>query len=177
MGPMGMNSEKLSARTKQPGHDQTYRASEESFAAACRACLDPALYDVVPKPRELAKIFKRRDHDCDLGIVPEVAITSKATGRKLFIEVKKQGRAGNAEERAMKHHTVQFYRTLHEHFGYAYHPYATVFCEELATLSRYTDKFRYMIEPKQYFLWKGYDLDALRVWLNERCAEWLAAPP
>lgn len=47
-----------------------------------------------------------------LGIRPEASILNKATGRVMYFEVKKQGDAGNAEERAFKHHTVQFYKTL-----------------------------------------------------------------
>ncbi len=48
-----------------------------------------------------------------------------------------------------------------------------MFCESLATLSRYTDKFRYLIEPKQYFLWKDYDPAILKAYLVARCEEWL----
>ncbi len=112
----GMDSKKLSARARQPGDDRSFVVSETNFIEACRGALDPKRYVVQPKPLELAAIFKKCSHDCDLGVVPEAGITSIATGRKLFIEVKKQGPAGNAEERAMKHHTVQFYKTLRDHF-------------------------------------------------------------
>lgn len=43
---MGMDSKKLSARTKQPGHDRTFTASETNFSEALRSLLDPRVdYD------------------------------------------------------------------------------------------------------------------------------------
>jgi hypothetical protein len=133
-------------------------------------CLDPAKYEVRKNPRDLARIFD--DH---YGVTPEASITSLKTGRAFFVEVKKQGDRGNAEERAMKHHTVQFYKTLKDYFGYPYHPYVTVFCESLAVNPRYTVKFRYYLEQGQYFLWVGYREDLLCEFLRGRCAAWLDA--
>jgi hypothetical protein len=169
---MGMDSRKLSQRQRQPGHDRTFRTSEANFIEAARQCLDSKVYVVEPRPRELRQIFKC-EVGRDLGVEPEASITSLLTGRKFFVEVKKQGPAGNAEERACKHHTVQFYKTLHAVYGYAYHPYVTVFCESLATLPRYTNKFVYLFEPEHYLLWAGYDLQVLSRFLHERCAAWL----
>lgn len=169
----GMDSEKLSARTRQPGHDRTFAVSETNFIAAAHRCLDPEKYRVVDHPRELAAIFT--DMAGALGVVPEASITNVATGRKLFVEVKKQGPQGNADERACKHHTVQFYKTIHAAYGYDYHPYVTVFCESLATMRRYTLKAQYLFEPDNYFLWTDYDLDALCAYLRGRCSAWLDA--
>lgn len=168
-----MDSKKLSARRKQPGHDRSFLASEANFAAVARGCLDPSKYAVADHPRDLARIFPGLAGERELGVVPEASITSLRTGRKLFVEVKKQGPRGNAEERACKHHTVQFCSTLRAIFGYDYHPFVTVFCEELATNPRYTQKARFLFEPKQYFLWVNYDERALCDYLNARCREWL----
>ncbi len=101
-------------------------------------------------------------------------IESKKTGRKLFIEVKKQKGGGNAEERACKHHTVQFYKTMKELYGYDYHPFVTVFCDALAEKRRYTQKFPYLIEPTNYFLWIGYRFDTLKFFLEGRAKDWLS---
>ena len=60
---------------------------------------------MVDKPRELRDLFGPRS-----GVAPEATVVSKETGRRFFVEVKKQGDRGNAEERACKHHTVQFYK-------------------------------------------------------------------
>ncbi len=164
----GMNSELLSARAIQPGDDRTFEESESQFILATKACLPADRYRVEAKPSELRDLFGERS-----GVVPEASITSLATGRKFFVEVKKQGAAGNAEERACKHHTVQFYKCLHERFGYAYHPYVTIFCESLATNPRYTRKVIYLYEPDQYLLWVDYDRDILKNYLVGRCAAWL----
>lgn len=169
-----MDSARLSARSKQPGHDRTFVASETNFVEAARKCLDLSLYEVADHPRDLAAIFRASlTEERDLGVVPEASITSRRTGRKFFIEVKKQGPAGNAEERACKHHTVQFYKTLKAIYGYEYHPFVTIFCESLATLPRYTRKAEYLFEKNQYFNWVNYDFASLCCYLRSRCREWL----
>ena len=164
----GMDSRKLSARTKQPGHDRTFERSEASFIDVARTALPEPAYNVDPQSRDLSGILGGR-----YGVRPEATITNRATGRMLFVEVKKQGHRGNAEERAYKHHTVQFYKTLKDRFGYAYHPFVTVMCEALATNPRYTQKFPFLMEADQYFLWADYDEAALTAWLQQRARTWL----
>lgn len=168
---MGMDSKKLSERLRQPGHDQTFRTSETNFLKAARACLSGD-YDVIDKPRELSRCFSE-EAETALGLQPEAAIVSKKTQRRFFVEVKKQGDRGNAEERALKHHTVEFYKLMNRLYGYDYHPYVTIWCESLANLERYTRKANYLFEKDQYFLWKDYDQDALCAYLNGRCRAWL----
>ena len=167
----GMNSERLSARSRQPGHDKSFRASEENFITAAQSVLPSSKYLVVDHPSDLRSIFT--DSSGSLGVVPEASIENISTGRKFFVEVKKQGPAGNAEERAFKHHTVQFYKVLHEIYGYDYHPFITVWCENLATDRKYVLKAGYLFEPDNYFLWPNYDIDLLRTYLRARCAAWL----
>lgn len=166
-----MDSAKLSARLRQPGHDKSFRLSETNFVTAAKSILEPT-FVVRANPRDLNAVFKSETAN-SLGLSPEASVTNPANGRKFFVEVKKQGPNGNAEERAAKHHTVQFYGTLHEVYGYNYHPYVTIFCESLATLPRYTTKFTYLYEPDNYFLWADYDVALLRAYLVERCAQWL----
>lgn len=168
---MPMDSKRLSERLKQPGSDQSFRTSETNFVKAAKLILEPA-FEIKPNPTDLAKVFTSEAAN-SLGINPEASITSNKTGRKFFVEVKKQGPSGNAEERAAKHHTTQFYKTLTAKYGYNYHPYVTIFCESLATLPRYTTKFPYMYEPDHYFLWVDYDISLLRNFLVARCAAWL----
>lgn len=168
---MPMDSKKLSARLRQPGHDRSFRTSERNFVTAAKLILEPE-FRVVANPTDLKEVF-RSETARSLGISPEASITSPRTGRSFFVEVKKQGNAGNADERAAKHHTVQFYKTLADVYGYSYHPYVTIFCESLATLPRYTTKFPYIYEPRQYFLWADYSLTILRDYLVGRCADWL----
>jgi hypothetical protein len=168
-----MDSKKLSARPKQPGHDQTYLASEQNFIKAARACLDQAVYEVVEKPRDLLDLFPSDGEGKPLGVWPEAAIIRRDNGKRFYVEVKKQGDRGNAEERACKHHTVQFQKTLKRRMGYDFHPYVTIFCERLAKSARYTQKFPYFFEQDHYLLWVDYRLDVLRAFLARRCAKWL----
>ena len=169
-----MDSGRLSARRKQPGHDRTFEASESNFIEAAKRVLDLYRFTVIDKPRDLRSIFSS-DDTVRLGLAPEAKIESRLTGRKFFVEVKKQGPRGNAEERACKHHTVQFYRTMFEVYGYDYHPYVSILCEDLAVNPRYTRKMPFLYEPQQYLLWVEYDLDILSEYLNARAQEWLEA--
>lgn len=169
-----MDSEKLSNREKQPGHDQTYRESEGNFIEVVREHFDDEIYEVLEQPRELLDLFpKALSDDRVLGIQPEAVIINRETQRRIFFEVKKQGDRGNAEERACKHHTVAFYRTLRERFGYDYHPFVTVFCEALAINPRYTRKIPFYFEQDQYFLWEDYDPEILVNFLKDRCGDWI----
>jgi hypothetical protein len=169
-----MDGKRLAARAKQPGHDRTFVTSETNFSAAVRAILPADTYEVIDKPVGLANIFASTEGLRDLGITPEVSIKNLQTGRVMYFEVKKQGPGGNAEERAMKHHTVQFYKTLAEFTRMPYHAYCTVFCESLATDRRYTQKFPYLIERGHYFLWVDYDQELLRRFIvDEICARFL----
>lgn len=171
---MGMDSAKLSARAKQPGDDRTFLEAETNFIDHARRALDADRYEVIPNPKDLRGIFARIGDGKHLGLSPEAAIINRATGRRFFVEVKKQGPAGNAEERACKHHTVEFYKTLAAIYpDYGFHPYVTVMCESLATDTRYTSKFVYLFEPDQYILWPGYDHETIATYLRERCAAWL----
>ena len=167
-----MDAAKLSARAKQPGHDRTFEDSERNFVAALREILDPKDWEVVDHPRALGKIIDGR-----YGVVPEASITYRANGRVLYFEVKKQGPAGNADERACKHHTVQFYKELQAVTGLDYHPFVTIMCENLATDERYTVKHPFYFEPDHYFLWQGYDLDALADFIAQRAAAWMIGSP
>jgi len=165
---MGMDSKKLAARQKQPGHDRTFEHSESEFAGHLREILDAKNYSVSEKPRDLGGLFIREGGKF-YGVIPEVSVEHLVTHRKAFFEVKKQGLAGNADERACKHHTVQFYKTLRDHFGYDYHPFFTIFCEHLATHERYTVKHKYFFETSQYFCWIDYDRTSLDTWIRALC--------
>jgi hypothetical protein len=156
-----MDSRRLSARAKQPGHDRTFRKSEEKFYTVATEILSAGDFMVRDHPRDLADLLGGT-----YGIVPEASIEYRPTGRKMYFEVKKQGARGNADERACKHHTVRFYRVLQERTGYDYHAFCTILCEALAAHPRYTTKHPYFFEPDHYFLWVDYDRDLLRQFLE-----------
>lgn len=165
---MGMDSARLSARKRQPGHDRTFRRSETNFIAALNEILDLDEFDVVPRPTDLRKMLDNR-----YGVEPEASIVHKSSGRRMYFEVKKQGPAGNADERACKHHTVQFYRELAKFTGSDYHAFCTIMCESLAVLDRYVVKHKYFFEENHYFAWRDYDLDALARYIDFVCDTFL----
>lgn len=168
---MGMDSAKLSARARQPGHDRTFETSEANFVEALREILPASEWVVTAKPKNLRKIIAGR-----YGVEPEASIVYKPTGRAMYFEVKKQGPAGNADERASKHHTVQFYKQMHELTGYDYHPYVTILCESLATDHRYVTKHPFYFEEDHYFCWVNYDLDSLADYIAYIADKWLVRP-
>ena len=77
-----MNSEKLSARTKQPGHDQTFKKSE-SFCSSRLAgpCLDPDRYESSRSRKTCETSIPVSDEEKRaLGIEPEAKIVHRSTG-------------------------------------------------------------------------------------------------
>ena len=165
---MGMDSRKLSARARQPGHDQSFRASEQSFVATLRGIFPGGSHRVVDHPRDLASMLGGR-----YGVIPEASLEYVPTGRRMYFEVKKQGPRGNAEERACKHHTVQFYKSLRDHTGLDYHAFATIMCDSLATDPRYTTKHPFFFEPDHYFNWVDYEIAPLAEYLRRISAKYL----
>lgn len=165
---MGMDSRRLAARARQPGHDRTFRDSETRFISALERVLGTDDWVIIDHPRHLARFIEGR-----YGVIPEASIEHRQTGRVMYFEVKKQGPAGNADERACKHHTVQFYKEIHQLTGLDYHPFVTILCENLAIDERYTLKHPYYFEEDHYFLWENYDLDLLADFLAKIATRWL----
>ena len=168
---MGMDSARLSARIKQPGHDRTFTTSETNFVAALRQILPERDWAVEDHPRDLAKMIDGR-----YGVVPEAGIRLLENDRVWYFEVKKQGPAGNADERACKHHTVEFYKRLAAWTGMPYHAFSTIMCENLATDDRYTTKHPYYFEADHYFNWIDYELAPLAGYLAMLTERYIAAP-
>ncbi len=168
---MGMDSAKLSARIKQPGHDRTFKISETNFDGALRELLPADDWLIEDHPKDLLKMIDGR-----YGIRPEASIELRENGRIWYFEVKKQGKDGNADERACKHHTVEFYKRLSAHTGMPYHAFSTIMCEKLAELDRYVVKHPYYFEPDHYLLWRDYDLQVLADYLAMLTERYIAAP-
>jgi hypothetical protein len=165
---VGMDSEKLSMRERGPGDDQTFRHSEKEFVRVLDLIFPKEEWIIEDHPTDLSRILSDR-----FGVIPEASLTNRITHRTLFFEVKKQNERGNADERACKHHTVQFYRTLQEKYKYAYHPFVTIMCDALATHERYTLKHPYFYEDDHYFCWVDYDFAEIRDFLTRIADMWL----
>lgn len=168
----GMDSSRLSQRAKQPGHDRSFLKSEANFVAALNEILDDREFLVTDKPKDLRKMIAGR-----YGVQPEASVTHIASGRKMYFEVKKQGAQGNADERACKHHTVQFYKQLADFTGYEYHAFCTIMCESLAVLDRYVIKHPYYFEEGHYFNWVDYDINSLADYIAFVCERFLLREP
>lgn len=158
---MGMDSRKLSARKKQPGHDHTFKKSETKFVKTLSSLVNPKVFEVVAKPSELRKILG------GYGIVPEAVLRHRKSGRMMYFEVKKQGKRGNADERAAKHHTREFYKLLRNVTKMRYHAYRTIFCESLAKLPKYRTKIPFYFEKDHYLLWEDYDQAILSKYIKK----------
>lgn len=163
-----MDSQRLSARLKQPGHDRTFLKSETSFVEALRLVLPARSYQVVDHPPDLRKLLGGR-----FGIVPEASIEFLPKRRKMYFEVKNQGKGGNADERACKHHTVQFYKTLRKATGFDYHAFVTVMCGSLAKEERYVTKHPFYFEDDHYFNWVDFDVPSLKRFIDKLRSKYL----
>lgn len=151
----------LRGRARQPGHDRQFETAEQAFLTMARSVLPDDEFVVQGQPADLRSFYGQ------LGLRPDAKVTHLGTGRYVFVEVKRQGDKGNAEERAYKHHTMRFARELAAHTGFDYHAYVTVFCGSLAQLPRYTTKIPLHIEDGHFLLWRDYRRDLLEGFLTQ----------
>lgn len=85
------------------------------------------------------------------GIKPDIQVLHIPTGKPFFVEVKNQGKDGNAHERAMKYFTRSFVKQAqHAIGGIDYEPFIAVFTGELATHPRYQREISVWLEEQQY---------------------------
>jgi hypothetical protein len=159
---MAGNSDALSNRDIQPGHDQTFKKSEKNFVKALQMLFPSDEWVVVDHPRELTRTINGR-----YGLIPEASLRNIATDKQMYFEVKKQGLRGNADERACKHHTAAFQAWINDLTGLPYHPFVTVFTDALAVAERYTSKHPVYFEEGHYVNWVGYDLIVLKDFMDQ----------
>jgi hypothetical protein len=82
-----------------------------------------------------------------------------ASGRRIFLEVKHQGAAGNAHERAAKYATPSVIAHVQKKFGVTYHPFGYVFTGEMV------ERLDYRVELETTY---GFAPDNLFMWRKER---------
>jgi hypothetical protein len=171
-----MKNQTLSERIKQPGDDSTYILSEDKVWNILNE-LDKNVYEVIKKPKDLSKWFhninRQKNERTFWGIIPDFSIQRLDSKLKIFLEVKKQEDKGNAHERACKHYTTQFTKSFKDFMfqnydiKYNFHPFFTIFCDELATKKQYTIKSEYFIESDHYLNWADYNKDLFTNFLNK----------
>lgn len=77
--------------------------AEQAFAAIMEEHLRDTSFAGVPKPADLAGIYGTGTGGRPHGIRPDYSISNPETGRRVFVEIKRQRAAGNAHERACKY--------------------------------------------------------------------------
>lgn len=158
----------LGERSKQPGHDRRFTASEHGVEEVCRAAV-PAEVEVCRQPRELRDLFQWADRDAGLrayGVQPDLGLRHRETGRVLYVEAKRQDRRGNAHERAARHYTPGFVAELRRRTEMPYHAYATVFCDALAHEQRYAARIPFLVAAGHWATWDAETGGTLEAFLD-----------
>ena len=141
------------------------QAGEGSFEAVMRAHLEGAPFEVAAKPTDLAGIYgaltDARGRERPHGIRPDYAIRGVASGRTVYVEIKRQRAAGNAHERACKYLTPGILGAMREigrHPPDAI-PVWCVFTNGIATDPRYMQEIMFWFSgiEDNVLLWDGGD--------------------
>jgi len=112
------------------------------------------------------------------GCLIDCKIQHIASGRRIFIEAKNQGPAGNAHERAAKYATPSIIVHVQKKFGVSYHPFAYLFTGEMVERLDYTVELEttYGFALTHLFLWrKERPMAPLIKWLEDTILPPLAA--
>ena len=104
------------------------------------------------------------------GCEIDCKIENVRTGRKIFLEVKNQGGAGNAQERAAKYATPSIIAHVQKKLGVTYHPFGYVFTGEMVERLDYRVELEttYGFAPDHMFMWqKEHQIEPLIQWLEK----------
>lgn len=172
-----LHSQYLSNRTSQPGnfkHRTNWEKPEENFVSIVQNILIEEklcdIFSVEEKPKEdkLKKLYGVNSQtQRNLSLNPDAVITNLENGKKMFFEIKFQKDGGNAEERCYKYFTSKFIQIIHQIYRFPYHPFKLIFCGNLATDSRYIQKFSRHLNDEDFFLWINYETTNLRKFIVE----------
>ncbi len=157
-------SRALSARDKWQDRAGVDAArSEVVFLEVMRDVVLPEFgnYLLVEKPGDMNKIYGKR------GITPDFSIANPETGRKIFVEVKRQGPEGNAHERAGKYFAPGIVKEARRigNLSAGEFPFFMVFTGNLATDERYRPEITKWFNKElaaHFLLWKNWDPKILR---------------
>jgi hypothetical protein len=103
------------------------------------------------------------------GCEIDCKIEHTRSGKKIFIEVKNQGPAGNAHERAAKYATPSVISHVQNKFNISYNPFAYIFTGEMVDRLDYRIELEttYGFAEDYLFLWsKEHPLEPLTQWLE-----------
>jgi hypothetical protein len=123
---------------------------ESSFESALRNAL-PNTYEIVSKPRDLATIYG------DYGVIPDLMVKSKVTGKRLFIEKKAGNQGGNAHERAYKYLSESLQKAVKREYCTPDNPFVFVFSGRTFLKEKYQQEIKLICGhiPNNYLIWDG----------------------
>ena len=126
-------------------------------------------YILRKKPRDLKRIYGGKRAR---GVVPDFSITNEKTGRKVFIEIKRQNERGNAHERAGKYFSPGLAKEGREkgNLPDGVFPFFLVFADSLASDDRYQREITKWFNEelaKHFLLWKDRSPELLERFFEE----------
>ena len=131
------------------------KAAERAFERCMRKRLDPGVYTVTRRPKDLLKIFD------GYGIQPNFKIRHEETRRSIFVEITRQNDRGNAYERSLRFLTPGAMIRAREICGLSSGkiPVWWVFMADMTRETSYIKKIRgfFTTMEENYFLWDGKD--------------------
>ena len=179
MGVGGMSTPK---RTKQSealaNRDNTWQGNAAGAAQISERGLDEVMTELFSRPTHAHYKLRKRPDDLnriyggDHGIFPDFSITNENTGRKIFIEVKRQGPEGNAHERAGRYFAPGLVKEGRKKgkLPDGVFPYFLIFTANLASDDGYRREITkwFNEELKEHFLlWKDWSPDLLEKFFEE----------
>lgn len=123
---------------------------ESSIEHALRAAL-PSTYEVISKPRVLAKVYGTH------GVIPDLMVKNTVTGKCLFIEKKAGNNGGNAHERAYKYLSPALQQVTKAKCKTVDNPFVFVFSGKTFFKEKYQQEIDMILGhiPNNYLIWDG----------------------
>jgi hypothetical protein len=135
--------------------EYTYERNPERYAKPEHPTEDDVWYCPILRQFRTLKKDKATGGGCEI----DCKIENLRTGRRIFLEVKNQGPAGNAQERAAKYATPSVIAHVQKKFGVSYHPFGYVFTGEMV------ERLDYRVELETTY---GFAADHMLLWRKER---------
>ena len=126
--------------------------SEKAFHEIMREASQDTPYEIIEKPGDLKGIYGR-----GYGIEPDSAIRNRRTKRTIFVEIKRQGAAGNAHERSCKYFAPGIVRKAREigNIREEHFPFWLIYTGEMIIDTRYVREILFWFDGMRdhCFLW------------------------
>lgn len=167
-----MGRKSLSERDNWQGKSAARgHGAEDVFHTIMKMHLEHTDFLTVHKPKDLKGIYgerkDKRGRVSPHGIHPEYAITSKTSGRSIYVEIKRQRAQGNAHERACKYFTPGILNSLRQHANQPAEiiPFWWIFTDGIANDKYYRQEIMHWFRgiEAHVLLWKNvHDVDVVR---------------